>query len=640
MCGIIGFVGEDAEALDERRLEHARDLMRHRGPDSVGLCAAGPARLGFRRLAILYLSADGHQPMRAADGQVALTFNGEIYNYRALRRELQETHAFRSETDSEVLLNGYLAWGWEELLRRIDGMFAFAVWDARSRTLHAARDRAGKKPFFYAHRRGGLAFASTLNALNALLPGTPAVDPAALDAYLTYQAVPAPLSIFEGLRQLPPAHQLTFNLDADRLAVSRYWDVRFAPKLRQSEDEVLDEMDDLVRRAVRKRLMSDVPLGAFLSGGVDSSLVVAMMAQEQAEPVEGVVMGFEDPAYDERPFARQVARKWGVNLHEHVLEPDAVADLPEIIWHYGQPLADVSIVPTYYVAEAARQHVTVVLNGDGGDEVFGGYARPMVARAAQQYRRLLPRPARHVLARATQGLEGTENGLLKRAYLLAQAGRHPAREAFVYDRAFRSYREAAYGPALRPAVAGRHPDGLYRAAWDHLNGAAADDVDRALYGDFATYLPDQLLAKMDTSTMAHSVEARSPLLDTALIEYAARIPTSLRLKGYTTKYLLKKLAERYVPREVLYRRKRGFVMPADHWLGGELAPYVRAALQSATFHERGWIRPAFTDRLVEAHLSGCEDWGEQLWTLFVLELWARMTLDASLSRGDSLEALL
>ncbi len=640
MCGIIGLVGEGAQEVEERRLRHARDLMQHRGPDSDGACDVGPAWLGFRRLAILDLSEAGHQPMLVADGQVALVFNGEIYNYRALRRQLQDAHPFRSETDSEVLLNGYLAWGWDGLLRRIDGMFAFALWDARTNTLHAARDRAGKKPLFYAHGPQGLAFASTLNALRALLPETPNVDPVALDAYLTYQAVPAPLSIFEGVRQLPPAHALTYHLDANRLDISRYWDVHFAPKHRQSEDEVLDELDALVRQAVKKRLMSDVPLGAFLSGGVDSSLVVAMMAQEKAEPVEGVIMGFDDPAYDERPFARKVARRWGVNLHEHVLQPDAVADLPGIIWHYGQPLADVSIVPTYYVAEAARQHVTVVLNGDGGDEVFGGYARPMVARAAQHYRRLVPRPARRLVGRLTEGLEGTENGLLKRAYMLAQAGRRDARDAFVYDRAFRPHRRRSYAAPLEGALAGHHPDAFYHEAWDHLNGAAKDDVDRALYGDFTTYLPDQLLAKMDVSTMAHSVEARSPLLDTALIEYAARIPTALRLKGYTTKYLLKKLAERYVPREVLYRRKRGFVMPAADWLRGELSPYVRAALLSDAFQERGWIRPPFATRMVEAHLSGREDWGEPLWTLFVLEVWARMTLDGSLSRDDSLEALL
>ncbi|WP_372624421.1 asparagine synthase (glutamine-hydrolyzing) [Falsiroseomonas sp.] len=634
MCGIIGLVGE-ACGIGAERLARARDLMLHRGPDQTGLRELEEACLGFRRLAILDLSAAGHQPMLSADGQVALVFNGEIYNFQELRRELELHFPFRSQSDSEVLLNGYLAWGWEELLRRADGMFAFAIWDARRRSFFAARDRVGKKPLFYAETPGGLAFASTLNALSALLPDRRAVDPAALDAYLTYQAVPAPLTIFQGMRQLPPAHQLSCDLGTGEVKVARYWDLPFTPKIRASEAEVLDELDALLRGAVRRRLMSDVPLGAFLSGGVDSSLVTAIMAQEGAGPVQAVVVGFDDPAFDERPHARKVAQRWGAELHEHLLQPDATRDLPEIVWHYGQPLADVSIVPTWYVAKAARQHVTVVLNGDGGDEVFGGYARPMVARAAQHYRRLLPRKLRQALARATHSLD--RPGLPRKLRMLAEAGAVTAEQAFTYDRAFRPHRAEAYAPALRAALAGEHPDALYRAAWDRADGA--DDVDRALYGDFVTYLPDQLLAKMDVSTMAHSVEARSPLLDRQLVEYAARIPTSLRLKGYTTKYLLKRLAERYVPRKVLYRRKQGFVMPAGQWLRGELAPHAEAALLGRPFAERGWMDPDFTRRMLREHQSGVRDWGQPLWTLFVLEIWARQALDGTLSRSDGLEAL-
>ena len=631
MCGIIGHIGK-RDPIETRRLEAARDLMVHRGPDDAGIWTEDDVQLGFRRLAILDLSA-GHQPMTTPDGRVVLVFNGEIYNHRALRRELSERYEFTSETDSEVLLHGYRAWGWEGLLQRADGMFAFAIWDADTRVLHIARDRMGKKPLFYAHTDDGFAFASTLNALRVLVPDA-SLDPAALDAYLTYQAVPAPLTLFRAIRQLPPAHALTYEVDADRLAVARYWDVPFSPKRRLREAEALDDLDELVRAAVERRLESDVPLGAFLSGGVDSSLVVAMMAQAQSTPVEAIVIGFDDPAFDERPYARQVAERWGVNLHEHVLRADAVADLPEIIWHYGQPLADVSIVPTYYVARAAKEHVTVVLNGDGGDEVFGGYARPVVARAAQAYRRLVPGSLRRA-ARDGLGPVNGHRGLAKHVRMLAEAGAGTAAEAFVYNRAFRSHRDSAYAPALADRLTG-HPDALYRSVWEHASG---DDVDRALYGDLTTYLPDQLLAKMDVSTMAHALEARSPLLDTALIEYAALIPTALRLKGFTTKYLLKRLAERYVPREVLYRRKRGFVMPAADWLRGDLAPFVTAALTSSTFHERGWIEPAFTDRMLREHAAGVHDWGNQLWTLFVLEVWARMALDGTLRRGDSLEAL-
>src|SRR5215211_5940175 len=340
MCGIIGVVEPAAEGR-KANLEKACALMRHRGPDDTGLWSAKGVMLGLRRLAILDLSAAGHQPMLSRDGRLALVFNGEIYNHRELRRELEITYPFRSQTDSEVLLAGFAAWGWEGLLRRIDGMFAFAIWDDRSQTLYAARDRVGKKPFFYALTPNGLIFASTLNALQALLPGTPELDPIAVDAYLTYQAVPAPLTVFRGVRQLPPAHQLIFQPANERLALSRYWDV--------------------------------------------------------------------------------------------------------------------------YYTQAAKSHVTVVLNGDGRDELFGGYARPVVTRAAMTYRRLLPSELRNWLGRR---LGGYQRGLLKRPALLAAAGQGTAEQAFVYDRAFRRYRGLAYTPQFQRQLAGCHPDVLYREAWE------------------------------------------------------------------------------------------------------------------------------------------------------------------------------
>lgn len=634
MCGIIGSI-RTSEPVEERRLADARDLMRHRGPDDEGLSVDGPCGFGFRRLAILDLSAEGNQPMTTEDGRVMLVFNGEIYNYLQLKQELARRHAFHTSTDSEVLLKGYVEWGWDELLQRIDGMFSFAIWDARLQRLFAARDRLGLKPFFYAHHSDGFSFASTLNALR-VLEQTDSVDPAALDAYLTYQAVPAPLTMFDGLRQLEPAHALVYDLASRHIEITRYWDIEFAPKIDRSEEEVLDDLDELVHAAVRKRLMSDVPLGAFLSGGVDSSLVVSVMSKELSSPVEAVVMGFEDPEYDERPYARTVAAHCGARLHEHILRPNAMKDLPEIIWQYGQPVADVSIVPTYYVAAAAKEHVTVVLNGDGGDEVFGGYARPVVARASALYRRMLPGPVRRLVNKGLGDVNG-HTGISRHIRMLASAGSGSAEDAFIYNRAFRSHRVTAYAPALAEAVGERNPDDLYRAIWRQAHGA--DDVDRALYGDLTTYLPDQLLAKMDVSTMAHSVEARSPLLDKDLIEYAARIPASLKLRGFTTKYLLKRLAERYVPREVLYRRKRGFVMPVGDWLRGDLARAAQSLLLSDDFLGRGWLEPAFVRSMLEEHQSGKGEWGEQLWTLFVLEIWARLSLDGSLSRTDSLEGL-
>jgi asparagine synthase (glutamine-hydrolysing) len=632
MCGIVGVVGDPRGFLPER-IEAASEAMRHRGPDDVGLAVGDSIRLGFRRLAIIDLSAAGHQPMCSEDGRLSLVFNGEIYNFAELRRQLEPGYRFRSRTDFELLLHGFLEWGWPGLLRRIDGMYAFALWDASTRTLYAARDRVGKKPFFYAAPPGGLVFGSTLNALLALASSTPAVDPVALDAYLTYQAVPAPLTIFSGVRQLPPAHELTYHQPTESLELRRYWDLAFAPKGNRSEADVLDDLDALVRQAVRKRLASDVPLGAFLSGGVDSGLVVALLAQESSTATEAVVLGFDDPAFDERPYARAVARRWGIRLHEATLRPDALTGLPEIIWHYGQPLADVSIVPTFAVARAARQFVTVVLNGDGGDEAFGGYARPVAQRAATLYRRWLPAPVRAGVLRA---LEGHDQGPLRRAWLLAATGQSPPVRGFTYDRALRSHRSSAHTQTFARALGGWHPDALYADAW--ARAIATDNVDRALYGDFSTYLPDQLLAKMDVSTMAHSLEARSPLLDVALLEYAATIPTELRLRRYRTKYLLKRLAARYLPPSVIYRRKRGFVMPAAHWLSGELRQVADGLLRSRAFRERDWVRTDFVERMLVEHQTGRRNWGEQIWTLLVLEIWARLVLDRTLRRSDRLTA--
>lgn len=634
MCGIIGVV-EEGVRLNRERLVAARDLMTHRGPDDAGEWCDDYACLAARRLAIIDLSTAGHQPMLSADGRRALVFNGEIYNHHELAAELTPDFTFRSRTDAEVLLHGYRKWGLDGLLRRVDGMFAFALWDAEQRTLVAARDRVGKKPFFFRQDGRTLQFASTLNAVLALLPRTPEVDPRAIDAYLVYQALPAPLSVFRGVRQLPPAHLLEFRADTGALRVERYWSVSYARKTAESEQEIVERVDGLVRQAVRRRLEADVPLGIFLSGGVDSSLVAAIAAQESSRPLDAVTLGFEEPEFDERRHARAVTSALGIPLHEETLRPALVADLPSIVWHYGQPHADVSVVPNHYLAEAARHWMTVALNGDGGDELFGGYARPVLARATAPYRRIVP----GVLRRGAAALlPPTSTAAIRRMRMFVEVGGRPAADAFVYDRAFRSWRGALYPESFRHSLEGTNPDALYRAVWDSAQGL--DDVDRALEGDFRTYLPDLLLAKVDRATMAHGLEARSPLLDRELIEYAATIPTHIRLRGLQTKHVLKRVAARYVPPQVLYRRKRGFVMPAARWLRGELAPYARAALDNPVFFDRGWTRPEFVRQMLGEHFAGQQDWGEQIWTLLVLEVWARLVLDRTLDRDARMDQFL
>jgi asparagine synthase (glutamine-hydrolysing) len=636
MCGIIGHCGPDARRFASR-VESAREAMLHRGPDDAGLWSDGRVVLGSRRLAILDLSAAGHMPMVSPDGAHVLVFNGAIYNYVELRNELAREVPFRSRGDTEVILNGFRVWGWDRLLDRLDGMFAFALWDTREHTLYAARDRMGEKPFFHARHDRGLSFASTLGALVQLRGAPPAVNPRALDAYLTYQAVPSPFAMFEGTEQLPPAHELRFFPDTGELRVTRYWDLRFAPKRKVSEQEALESIDDIARRTIAQRLRSDVPTGTLLSGGVDSSLVTAIASQEFGRPLDAVTMGFDDPAIDERPFARAVAARHGVTLHEEILSPTVASDLPSIVWQYGQPLADVSIVPNFYMARAARRHMTVALVGDGADEAFGGYARPMIARAASIYRRLAPGPLRLALGAALGERPGVREGAVvpRKLALLLRAGARSAADSFVYDRAFRRLRGGAYSPAHLRGIGDWHPDALYRDAW--ARAAGADDVDRALYGDLTTYLPDQLLARSDVSAMAFGLETRSPFLGREILEYAATLPTSLRLHGWTTKYLLKRVAERYVPADALHRRKHGFVIPASNWLRAELAPLARATLDAPRFYDRGWIRREKVRTLLDQHASGRRDWGQQIWTLMILEIWAQLTLDRTLAPTDPLD---
>ncbi|HKD55494.1 MAG TPA: asparagine synthase (glutamine-hydrolyzing) [Steroidobacteraceae bacterium] len=627
MCGLAGIV-TDRELAPEA-LERSAAAMLHRGPDAGATLQRGAAAFAYRRLRIIDLRPEGDQPMCNETGEVWLVFNGEIYNFQQLRRLLEQRHRFRSRTDSETLLHGYEEWGFEGLLRRIDGMFAFAIWDERSQELWLARDRVGKKPLFYSQvSPRELVFASTLNALLELLPVPPEVDRVALDQYLVYQAVPAPQTIFTGVGALPPAHYLRFRQGQPASRPQRYWHLSYARKQRRSEPDLLAEADSLLRDAVSRRLVADVPLGAFLSGGVDSSIVVAIMAQLRSEPVETVTVGFDDPRFDERPFARQVAQRWRANAHEYVLPPDDIQELPLIIWHYGQPMADVSILPTFAVARCAREHVTVVLNGDGGDEAFCGYSRPVVARAAQICRGWIPAGARDP-ARRLIGLLG------KRGQLLATALATEARDSFVYERGFRGCRARLYHPDALLGIAGLDPDEHYRQAWTWADGPT--DADRVLSAELTTYLPDQLLSKMDVSTMAHSIEARSPLLDTRLLEFAATIPIEQLTKGWQTKYLLKRLAARYVPQEVLYRQKQGFVTPVSRWIREELAPLTRELLKSLTCPERGLFRRDWVMGMLDDHLGGREDWGQQLWTLIVLEIWYRMFVDRTLDPHTRLD---
>ena len=556
MCGIAGIFSRGDVAPSTDRLLAMREDQTHRGPDAAGLYTGPHIGLAFNRLAIIDLSPLANQPMATEDGAARIVFNGEIYNYRELRRELEgQGRRFRTRSDTEVILQGYLEWG-IDVVRRLNGMFAFGLWDAARETLCLARDRVGKKPLFYRDAEGEVAFASEVRALIRGLGSAPPFDPHALNAYLGYMCVPGDQSIYAGVRKVPPAGLITCHRGGTR--IERYWKLSFRHKVEMAEGEALERLDALLEDATRLRMISDVPLGAFLSGGVDSSTVVGMM-NRAGGPVRTFTVGFSDESLNELPHARVVARALGTQHVEIPIEADAAAILPRLVWHYGEPFADSSAVPTFYVSAAARQQVKVALNGDGGDESFAGYPWNRAIRVTELYHRLVPRSLRRgVLARlggVLSRLAGTEGPVRSLSRLLADWSERPAADLFWIWPGFRAADlDRLYTPSFRSRLVDRDPATYCHAKYVGADGP--DDVDRGLQVVIESYLPDDLLVKTDIASMANSLEARSPLLDYRVLEFAASLPSSLKFRRLREKHLLKALAARLVPPAVVYRRWR------------------------------------------------------------------------------------
>ena len=636
MCGIAGRFNYDAmRPVDRATLEAMTDSMSHRGPDASGYHVAPGIGLGHRRLSIIDLST-GDQPLANETGTVWTVFNGEIYNFADVRAELiAHGHRFRTNSDTEIIVHGYEQWG-ERCVDKFRGMFAFAVWDSAARRLMLARDRVGVKPLYYAELPGrGLVFGSELKSLLED-PDVPRQwRPDALDAFLTLLYIPAPATIYQGIHKLEPGHVLIAEKGAIR--TSRYWDLEFTGDGdARRESDYLEELDALLRESVALRQIADVPLGAFLSGGIDSSAVAAYMVETSARPPLTISVGFDHAAYDELGHAKRVAEHLGCEFHPRTVTPDIVTLLPKLAWHFDEPFADSSAVPTYYVSKAARELVTVALSGDGGDELWAGYTRHRVESWEQSARRALGPAAR---------LAGTLAHALPLSVKGARSLRHLASrpdQAYAIKHAYGMFEPDAkarlYSSDFAQSVRHADPFATFRDTYSRCR--STDAVDRGLYVDVHTYMVDDILTKVDRMSMAVSLEAREPLLDHRLLEFAARVPTSLKLKDGRGKYLLRKVLERKVPREILERGKHGFEAPIGEWLRGALAPMAQSLLADGRLRDRGVFDDNEVSRLWTEHRDGRADHRHRLWQLMMLELWFRQFIDrAPAERATYAEAI-
>src|SRR5437870_5575886 len=579
MCGIAGIVRSDGAQIDRDLLARMNQAIEHRGPDEDGFYLSDGVGLAMRRLAIIDLKS-GQQPIHNADSTAWIVYNGEIYNYRELRRDLESRgHRFYTDSDTEAIVHAYDEYG-TDCPKYLRGMFAFAIWDERTKSLFLARDRVGKKPLLYAQFDGQLVFGSEFNALVLHPDVSRDVDFEAIHHYLSFICVPAPLTAYRSIRKLEPGHWLLWR--KGEVKTERYWQLDCSRKISISEEEAGERVIDLLRDAVRVRLMSEVPLGAFLSGGIDSSAVVALMAQESSEKVKTFSIGFEEQDFSELHHARRVAEYVGAEHHEFIVRPDAMEILPTLVEHYGEPFADSSAIPSYYVSRETRKYVTVALNGDGGDECFAGYERYAAMNLAQTYHSLPGALRDQVIGNvlgALPAFESRMNPIGKAQRFVAAASLSPVERYLQWISAFNEKaKQDLYSESFRQETSKFSTAGIIEPWFARANGAGV--VDAALLADTMTYLPNDLLVKMDIASMTVSLEARSPFLDHHLMEFAASLPEKLKLRRLTTKYLLKRVLKRLVPEENLTRSKMGFGVPINHWLRGAMQPFLRETLLS------------------------------------------------------------
>src|SRR6266550_3500051 len=628
MCGIAGFIDlwdqRSPRGQDERAgiLANMCEVIRYRGPDDSGSLLKDGVALGMRRLSIIDL-AGGHQPMSGEDGSATVVFNGEIYNFQDLQPQLEgRGHVFRTRSDTEAIVHAYEEYG-NTCVDHLRGMFAFAIWDDREKMLFIARDRAGEKPLYYTLTPSGtLVFGSELKSLLEHPAVKRETSAESLDAYFSLGYVPDPISIFQDIKKLPPGHFLTFS--DGRLIVKQYWDFTYETNgIVRREEDYLEELRELLDEAVRIRMVSDVPLGAFLSGGVDSSTVVALMARHMTQPVKTFSIGFLEDSYSELRYARQAAKKFGTDHHEFFVTPEICNVVDELTWHFDEPFADSSAIPTYIVSKLAREHVTVVLSGDGGDELFAGYTRYATERRRGKYG-LLPRRFRRGLMEPIS--RNLPHGAWGRNFI-HNVALDPIERYFDTVSIFTGLnKRSLYTPDFYGGL-GMNSQGVGRFQEYGDNVGTNALLDALLYIDSKTYLPGDILTKVDRMSMAVSLEARVPLLDHKLIDFVTRIPASMKMAGLETKTLFKRAVAELVPEEILNRPKQGFGVPIQQWINSQLRERIRDTLTDSRFRQRGIISPAYTNVLLDEHERGRRDHSMALWSLLMLELWHQVFVD-------------
>lgn len=625
MCGIAGFISKTSERRDERasRLDAMCRVITHRGPDEQGTAVEGRAAMGMRRLSIIDL-ATGQQPIYNTDRTKLIVFNGEIYNYCELKKDLESRgYTFRTNSDTETIIHAYNEFG-ADCVKLLRGMFAFAIWDEKEQSLFLARDRVGKKPLFYTVTSSGeFVYGSELKVLLEHGVVSREIDRGSLDAYLTFGYVPEELCIFKGVKKLEPGHFLIYKNGEVR--TERYWDFDYSREmLTGTEDEIAAELLEKLRAAVDVRLISEVPLGAFLSGGVDSSAVVGLMSQIMDQPVKTFSIGFNEDSFSELKYARVAAKHFNTDHHEFIVTPDFVDVIDDLVWHFDEPFSDPSSMPTFMLSKMAREFVTVVLSGDGGDELFAGYTRYVNDRDRSGFARL-PQGLRQGLLRPLS--EALPEGARGKNYLfnisLDAAGRYIDSISHFNG----PKKRKLYSSEAKTKMNGSFERGekLFR---EIANSVDSDDpVENLLYLDSKTYLPGDILTKVDRMTMASSLEARSPLLDHELIEYVTRIPSSMKLKGSETKHIFKKAISGFVPQEILYREKQGFGVPIGDWINTQLKDRIVGDLSDRRTIERGYFDTNYIKLIIDEHARGRRDHSNPLWTLWMLELWHRRYVD-------------